>query len=379
MTARAAIAPALAIGGLLAGATPAQADLFKVDKFAAYADFRLRAETDWDSQDGNGVPRDDRTRMRIRARAGFRFDPNDTWRFEMRGRTGSQASQQSPHITIIDFDGNDTGDASFDLDRWYVRGKHRQLSAWAGRNSLPFWRQNELLFDDDATMAGAAALWEGKLGTSDLVLSAGYFSLPVGMRAASGTLGGGQLAFQPQVGGTRLAFAFGAFRFNANPNDPDGALLQQGNGRRDYTVLSTSVQARWTVEKRPLAIGIDVLHNAEDYSPTDADAVTAANHDQKDGFVAQVNYGGLSNQQWLVGYTYARIETLAVNNSYSQDDWVRWGSADQTRGSNMKGHELRSGWGFTPQLNLLVRLYLVEAVRGVEDGKRLRADLNWTF
>jgi hypothetical protein len=30
--------------------------------------------------------------------------------------------QESPHITIIDFNGNDTGDASFTFDRWYVRG-----------------------------------------------------------------------------------------------------------------------------------------------------------------------------------------------------------------------------------------------------------------
>lgn len=364
----------------LAWATPASADLFKVDRFSAYADFRFRAEADWDSQDGSGVDRADRTRLRVRARVGFRFDPSEAWRFEVRGRTGAEASQQSPHITIIDLDDNDTGDASFDLDRWYVRGRHKGLSAWAGRNSLPFWKQNEMLFDDDATMAGAAVVWEGQVGGGGLTLSGGYFSPPVGMRAASGTMGAAQVAYQPKVGGAQLAFALGTYQFDANPEDPDAGLLQQGNGSRDYSIVAASAQARWTVGNRPLAVGADILHNAEDYSRVDPSPVTAANFDQTDGYVLQATYGGLGDRgHWLAGYTYARLETFAVNNSYAQDDWVRWGSADQTRASNMKGHELRGGWAFSPRLHALARLYLAEAVVGVEDGKRFRLDVNWSF
>ena len=35
----------------------------------------------------------------------------------MRLRSGSDLSHQSPNITVVDFDDNDTGDADFNLDR----------------------------------------------------------------------------------------------------------------------------------------------------------------------------------------------------------------------------------------------------------------------
>lgn len=369
-----------ALGGILAAAGPAAAEIFKVDKFSASGDFRFRGETDWDSQDGSGVARQDRTRLRVRLRIGFRYDPSEHWRLETRVRSGPEGSQQSPHITILDFDDNDTGDASFDLDKWSLRGQRNGFHAWAGRNSLPFWKQNEILFDDDATMPGLAAGWQRQGGPGALALTAGYFAAPVGMRRTSGTMFGAQAAYQPELAGVRWAFALGTYQFDADPDDPDAALLQQGNGARDYSIVAASVQGRVNVEGRPLAIGFDLLHNGEDYSALDPDPLTAANADETNGYVVQAMYGGLSAaDQWLAGYTYAHVETFAVHNSYAQDDWVRWGSDTQTRASNMKGHELRFGWAFDPNLNVLARLYLAEAITNVEDGKRFRVDVNWGF
>ncbi|HXE80286.1 MAG TPA: putative porin [Vicinamibacterales bacterium] len=373
-------AAAWALVGVLAAAAPAAAEIFKVDKFSASGDFRFRGETDWDSQDGNGAAREDRTRLRVRLRIGFRYDPSEHWTLEARIRSGAEGSQQSPHITILDFDDNDTGDASFDLDKWSLRGQRNGFHAWAGRNSLPFWKQNELLFDDDATMPGIAGGWQGKAGPGALALTAGCFATPVGMRRTSGTMFGAQAAWQPELGGIRWTFALGTYQFDADADDPDAALLQQGNGSRDYRIIGASAQGRVNVDERPLAIGFDLLHNAEDYSALDPNPVTALNADQTDGYVVQVNYGGLSAaDQWLAGYTYAHIETFAVHNSYAQDDWVRWGSDTQTRASNMKGHELRFGWAFESTLHVLARLYLAEAITNVEDGKRFRVDFNWSF
>lgn len=82
---------------------------------------------------------------------------------------------------------------------------------------------------------------------------------------------------------------------------------------------------------------------------------------------------------WLLGYWYADIEQFAVNSSFAQDDWVRWGSATQTRASDMKGHELRAAYGLGGGMNLVARLYLVEAVTSVEDGNRFRLDFNYKF
>lgn len=366
--------------GILATAAPAAADLLTSGGFTAYGDFRLRAEADWDSRNAAGMPREDRTRMRVRLRLGMRYDAGEHWRLQVRLRSGQEASQQSPHLTILDFDDNDTGDASFDLDQWYLQGRAGNFSAWAGRNGLPFWKQNEMLFDDDATMAGAAFSWSGDAGGGALTVSGGYFAPPVGMRAFSGNLRAAQVAYQPEFASARWTFALGGYDFEADPDDPAAADLLQGNGSRDYRIVAASVQARWTMADRPLTVGADLLRNREDYRADDPDPVTAANFDQTDGWVAQVSYGSLDDRgRWLFGYSYAEIETLAVNSSYAQDDWVRWGSATQTRGSDLEGHELRLGWAFDPRLHVLARLYLAEAITSVEDGNRFRVDVNWKF
>jgi hypothetical protein len=360
--------------------TPASADLFSVGDFEAYGDFRFRAESDWESRDASRVSRDDRTRLRIRLRTGFTLDFDDHWRVEARLRSGAENSHQSPHVTIVDLDDNDTGDASFQLDRWYVQGTTGGLYAWAGRNSLPIWKQNEMLFDDDVTMAGLGVGWKENLGPGQLSLGGGYFSPPVGMRAFSGNLTAAQIAYAPELAGTRWTMAVGLFLFDADPDDPDAADLLQGNGFRDYAIQTASVQARFSVADRPLTLGGDLLRNDEGYSASDLDPFTAANHDQTDGYVLQATCGGLSDRgDWLLGYYYANIEALAVNNSYAQDDWVRWGSATQTRGSDMKGHELRVGWALNAKMNLLFRVYLVEAITSTEDGNRARIDFNYGF
>lgn len=370
----------VAAATLLLMVAPSQADIFTVDRFSLYGDFRLRAETDWDSQDSSGTAREDRTRMRVRLRTGFTFDPSEHVRLEARVRGGQEGSQQSPHITILDFQDNDTGDTAFEFDRWYLRGKFAGLETWAGRNNLPFWQQDEMLFDDDVTMAGVAVRWRNGAGKGRLALAGGYFTPAVGMTLASGNLAAGQIAWQPEAGRVHLAFAGGAYIFDGNPDDPDIGTLLQGNGSRDYSIISGSAQVRFPAGGRPLVIGADVMMNTRDYDPNDPDPVTAANADETDGYVLLASWGGLgASRDWLVGYYFARIETLAVNNSYSQDDWVRWGSATQTRGSDMKGHEFRFGWAFDSKMNLVARIYLVEAITSDEDGRRFRIDFNYRF
>jgi hypothetical protein len=200
------------------------------------------------------------------------------------------------------------------------------------------------------------------------------------MTLFAGNMAAGQVAFQPSVGDVKLSFAGGAYVFDANPDDADGALLLQGNGMRDYEILAASAQVRWDVGDRPLILGADLMSNEEDYDPEDPDPFTAANSDQTDGYVFLATWGGLSDaKQWLIGYYYANIETFAVNNSYAQDDWVRWGNATQTRGSDMEGHELRFGWAFNSSMHLLARAYFVDAITSIEDGNRFRVDFNYKF
>ncbi len=355
--------PLLAVATSLLFAGAGQAAMFESNGFKIYGDFRARLETDWDSQRPDGSERDDRTRIRVRARVGLEFAASERFTLGLRLRSGSDGSQQSPHITVVDFDDNDTGDAHFNFDKWFLKGEFNSGWGWIGRNSLPFWKQNELFWDDDVTPAGLAFGYRSDRGESGFEANGGYFSLPAGMREFSGNLGLAQVVFRRN----RFKIAGGLLDVDADPDDPDGALLLRGNGARDYQIWVASLQAgfgNWT-------FGVDVIHNGESYPASEA------LRDEVDGYVGslKLNTGG----GWQAAYYYARIEALAVHSSYAQDDWVRWGSATQTRGSDMKGHELRLVKDVGPGQSLVFRLYLTDAITTDEDGSRFRIDWNYKF
>ncbi len=359
--------------------TPLYADvkLDKDGKAKLQADFRLRFESDFDSRRADGRPRDDRDRLRIRGRLGMTWAPGPKVTLGFRLRTGSTDSQQSPHITIADFDDNPRGDADALLDKWYVRFSGKGASLWAGRNSFPFWKQNELFWDDDVTPAGVAASYEVPAGGGKLQFNGGFFALPDGGVDFNGRMGAGQAIFSGGSDPFRITLAGGFFGIRG---ERGARHLRNGNGARDYSILTGSVQARLKVGQRPLTLGGDVMQNVEDYSPRDPDPFTASNHDQTSGFVLSILLGALQKRgDWQAGYYYAYLETLAVHASYAQDDWVRWGSATQTDSSDLKGHELRFVIALSRKANLMARLYLVEAITSVQDGNRFRLDFNYSF
>jgi hypothetical protein len=374
-------------------ATTSRADLYSNEKLRLYSDARIRNEVDWDSQRADGSARDDRARLRIRFRVGFEYQASEKMTLNFRLRTGSDPSQQSGHITIIGYDESegetrDTGAADFNFDRWYVKGRQGNLWGWVGRNDLPFWRQNVLFWDDDVTVAGVAGGWKTQAGEDGtLTLTAGYFSPPAGMRAFVGTLALGQVIYDRKIGKRGgFTIAPGLLWLAADAEDPDAVLLLEGNGGRDYMLWVLSLQGRLRAAGLPLRLGLDLVTNTHGYSdenpldPGSSEQFTYDNRNETDGAVASIAFGDLEEKNhWLAAYYYARIETLAVNNSFSQDDWVRWGTPTQTRGSNMKGHELRFGYCVAPRSNVVARLYLVDAITTIEDGNRFRVDLNHTF
>jgi len=352
-------------------------------KLSVYGDFRGRLEADWDSHRDNGSKRNDRNRLRIRLRAGLDYQANDQISFGFRVRSGSDDSQQSPHITVVDFDDNDTGDAHFNLDKWYFKYRAGKASAWLGRNSLPFWKADELLLDDDVTPAGLGFTYKADRVT----FNAGYFSNPAGMKNFTGNSGVAQVVWNTAVGDTKLLFAGGVIAIDADTDNPNNGLLLENNGARDYTIWVGNVQASLTAGNRPLKLNLDVLHNSENYSVSDPDTFTAFHRDETDGYVISARLGDTNDSgHWLFGYFYSHIETFALNNSLSQDDWVRWGSATQTRTSNFEGSEFRAAVGLSDKMNVVARLYLVEGIKPrsatslvKEDGNRFRVDFNWKF
>jgi hypothetical protein len=370
---------------------------FASEKIQFDGDFRFRLEHDWSSQRSDGTERDDRARSRVRVRLGIEIAVSDYVDFGARLRTGADLSQQSPHLTILDFNSGDTGKAEFNFDKWYLRARSKsgRISGWAGRQKFPFWKQNDLFWTDDVTVMGLAGTRRQKTGeNSELAINVGYFSLPVGMRSFSGQMGAVQIVYSTSFHNVGLTAAAGYYNVDANPSDLDADPLQNsftdpvngldddillnGDGLRDYQMLVANVQAKLKVGERPLLFGVDLVSNEENYSEMDPLTSTAANAGETDGYVLSGQYGSTAERgDWLVGYYYAKIESLAVIASYAQNDWVRWGNGPQTRGSNLRGHEFRYAYAASSRLKIVARLYLVESITTIEDGNRFRIDFDY--
>lgn len=341
-----------------------------------YGDVRLRYELDYDSQNTAGAEREDRNRGRLRARLGFNYRLSDEWSFGSRVRTGSSRSQQSPHLTFVSDDGL-RDDLDFVVDRYFVQFKHEAFTGWAGRNTSPFWQQNELFWDEDVTPTGLAGTYDVKLGEGTLSTIAGGFYLPDGGYDLNGQMLAGQLKYSLPVKTSQFTAAAGLHFMNGESGANN---LRNGNGDRDYLIGVASAQ--WTIPLKgiPLTLGGDVFNNFKDYDAADVAPFPASDDDETFGFVLSASLGQLKKQHdWLLAYYYAYIETFAVNASYAQDDWVRFGNGAQTDASDFKGHEIRLGYALSKNINVMARLYLVDAITTVQDGNRFRLDLNWKF
>jgi hypothetical protein len=159
------------------------------------------------------------------------------------------------------------------------------------------------------------------------------------------------------------------------------------NGDRDYTTWQVSFQARSTKWKSPLRVGFDLAVNSQDYGDAPPGSFTAFHRDENIGYVFSVVLGDANGPgHWQFGYSYAYVEMFAVNSSFAQDDWVRWGTAEQIRDTNFKGHEFSGVVGLPQGFSTVARLYVVDGITlrtpdslQKEDGNRVRVDLNYEF
>jgi Putative porin len=343
-----------------------------------YGDMRIRAEMDLNSnKDTKDETRDDRDRSRFRLRFGFEYQQNEYLSFGGRIRSGSAASAQSPHSTM----GDGFVPKTVNIDKAFIKGNYENGFYWLGKNSFPFWKQNELFWDDDVTPEGIAISHKIKLGeNSELTTNGGYFILDsTGANSNfsdQAKMFAGQFALKTSLGKIPLQAAAGVFLFRENPAHIDAALADL-----DYSIIHLALNISLKDLFLPTKLGIDFLTNTEDYSRQ------VFNADQKTGFVASLKTGGLKNSgDWLFSYYYAHIEEYAVVGRFAQDDWLRWGSATVARSSNFKGHEFRIAKVIAEKSNLVFRLYLVDGIKlrkptssQLETGTRARLDWNIKF
>lgn len=351
-----------------------------------FGDFRLRLEQDWDSLQSDGTERDDRLRMRIRLRGGLQYAFNDSWSATIQARSGPHDSQQSPHITIYDFDGGSDGPYEFNLDEWFLRYERGGAEFWVGRNTLSYLHQDDLFVFDNVTYAGAGGSYRHDFGQNALFVSANVVALPVGMRDFVGEAIVGQVAYNREFERAGFSVGLGYFISDADPDDPAGQLLLTENNTRDYQVWSLQLQLRTRAFERPLLLGLDLSHNAEDYADAPAGSFSEFHRNDVDGVVVQAVLGGKEPGDWQFGYFYADQEALTTHSSYVQDDWVRWGNANQVRATNLRGSELRVLYSASERLNVFGRLFFVDALELLEPGdttketgNRFRLDLNYSF
>jgi hypothetical protein len=252
------------------------------------------------------------------------------------------------------------------------------VNAWAGRNITPFWQQHELFWDEDVTPTGLAGTYEVAAAGGKLAGTAGAFFLPDGGYQLHGQMLAAQLKYTLPVDKNQLIVATSFHFMNGISDDPNN--LRNRNGNRDYYIGTGSAQWSMPLGKMPFTVGADVYYNFADYDAADVAPFPATDDDQTLGYVLSATYGQLKQQHdWLVGYYYAYIETFAVNASYAQDDWHRFGSGPQTDSSDFKGHEFRLAYAVSKNINVMGRLFLVDAITTPQDGYRFRLDLNWRF
>ena len=341
-------------------------------KLNFYGDFRFRTELDRNSDKTDGTTRDNRDRLRYRLRVGFKYRLNENIEFGGRVRSGNSLNQQSPHITL----GKEFQTDDFSIDKAYLKVSDKKgYWAWAGKNGMPFWQQNELVWDDDVNPEGIAAGGKFKLSKkSNLIPVLGYFIVGSAGKTFSddSSISIAQLKFNSNLGDTNLTITNGLINGKAIPNTPDGTE----NFIMNYTILATSFQLN--LKKTGLKLGLDYFENLKNYKTNTQ--VNDVYKNQTTGYVGSLMYRYKKIQ---LSYYYAHIEKYAVIDYFAQDDWVRWGNSNMTRSSNFKGHEFRVTYKFNNKFNTVLRTYFVEGIKttgtNLETGTRIRLDFNIKF
>ncbi len=362
-------------------ALSAQIDSIK-SKLSFNADFRFRVEQDWNSKKSDGTFRDDRTRLRYRLRAGVTY--TDKWyQTGFRIRTGNPNKQQDPQLTLGE-GFKEFGTLPIGLEKAYFQGVWKTFTFWAGKNTFPFEKSNELFCSDNVYPEGIY-LRKGFRFNSGIVdtleLKGGHFVMN-----SSGKFLNNDAYFQGYQSYTsffnkRFELFPSFYLFKNVPNIPDGAESFD----IDYAILHVGTRLNLSKNKL-LGVEFDYYYNLQDYNKNDS--IPNNFKDQKMGMVVGLKYGELKQKgDWKITATYAYLQQYAAVDIMAQNDWARWdyssfGSPDG-RLTNLNGVEFVAGYMIDKKIKLTMKCYLVEQLipYGItkETGSRIRFDLDVKF
>jgi len=257
----------------------------------------------------------------------------------------------------------------------FLKYTHKTAWVWFGKNSFPFWKQNEFFWDGDVNPEGVSAHYGFKelLGKNSKVgVTAGWYAIDNLDRLGVPCIGAGQLGVVKKTGEWVVKAAGGLFDFKNEGSDTVAGTYNPLEGM-DHRIVTLSGQVAYKkLPAFPVKVGGDFLTNLlEPKSP--------GFEEQTSGYVAQISVGKLKSKgDFLFGFYYAHIEKYAVIANFAQDDWWRFGNG-HTNSSNLHGFEVRLGYQPTKKINAVVRHYSAKMIKGDKKANRIRFDLNTKF
>ncbi|ARV15221.1 putative porin [Polaribacter sp. SA4-12] len=352
-------------------------------KLSFSGDFRFRAEQDWDSQKSDGIYRNDRTRLRYRARFGVAYKYSDWISLGIRLRTGNPKKQQDPQLTVGD-GFNEFGTLPISFEKIYAEFNYEWFSGWLGKNTFPFEKQHELFWSDNVFPEGISL--SGKFAFNNNIIQSLKINTGHFIMRTNGTSLDSDGYFQGfQIVTTHLDKILllnpSFYNFKNIPNIPDGNETFTMN----YAIvhLGTKVQIN---KNSNISVGFDFYQNIEDYN--NINTISQEYKNQKNGFVANISVGKLAKKgDWTFKLTHTYLEKYAAVDFFAQNDWARWDYSSQGspdgRLTNFKGFELMAGYSLGKKMNLKIRCFKVDQIKSLttvkENGNRIRIDFNIGF
>lgn len=329
----------------------------KTAKLSFSGDFRFRVEQDWNSKKTDGSYRDDRTRLRYRARLGVLFPYKNWVSFGARIRTGDPKKQQDPQLTLGD--GNkEFGTLPIGFEKIYAKFSYKWLSGWVGKNTYPFEKQNELFWSDNVFPEGVSVASKFKFNNKtiqQLEINSGYFIINTNGKSLDKDSHYNALQLVSTMFNNKLKL-FPSIHYFANiPNIPDG--------NETYTLDHLIVHMGTKVElsKKPkITVGVDLYQNLKNFNKNDSIPNNFRN--QKNGIITGIGFGELNKKKdFKIQLTHTYLERYAAVDFLAQNDWARWDYSSQGskdgRLTNMKGFELMGGYAIDNNINLKLRCF----------------------
>jgi hypothetical protein len=334
---------------------------------------RLRFEDDWNVFRASGADRPNRERLRLAGNTELQYVPTKELSAGLRLGIANDNRNTFGNIDLIDFRNNPKPANNVYLDKWYTKFNTEHWWLWGGRNTIPFWLQNDFFWDALSTPAGLAIGGSNKYQQHNLAFSLGHFATPDGKYRFNGQFTSIQGVDTLKTDDFSATAALGLFMFQGHK----GAQRSfTGDGSRDYKIIMGNLQYVHTLWNRPLTLGADGFWNVQHYSANFSDPYTALHANDVLGGALSIKYGGNTNSgDWLISYAYAYIQALAVNADFAQSDWSRY----DPPGVDMQGHDFKASYTFSKYFTLAARTMLAERISTQERGNRFRLDFIFNF